>query len=143
LGAPFSKRQARLCGRRVFIFFLTSYLFLFMRLSNAEFYEPIARALQSVQSALDAYQKSCFPERPSEFFALELCGEAGELANLEKKRWKGKSVAKEAIADEAADTLIALMNFSNAAGVQLGEAVRAKLAVIEQRRQAEAAQSEE
>lgn len=114
-----------------------------MRLSNAEFYEPIARALQSVQSALDAYQKSCFPERPSEFFALELCGEAGELANLEKKRWKGKSVAKEAIADEAADTLIALMNFSNAAGVQLGEAVRAKLAVIEQRRQAEAAQSEE
>ena len=104
-------------------------------LSNKEFYIPIEESLKQIQSRFDAYQKACFQERPSEFFALELCGEVGELANLEKKRWKGKAVNPRDISDEAADVLIALMNFVNASGINLGEAVRTKLVRIEEKRQ--------
>lgn len=80
-----------------------------------------------VQHAFDAYQQSCFLERPAEFFALELCGEAGELANLVKKAWKGREIADADVADEAADVLIALMNFCNARSIDLGAAVAEKL----------------
>ncbi|MFY8001268.1 MAG: hypothetical protein ACOVSW_21935 [Candidatus Kapaibacteriota bacterium] len=114
-----------------------------LHLSNDGFYTSIQGSLHTVQEQFDLYQRTCFPARPSEFFALELCGEAGELANLEKKRWKGKVIAPEALADEAADVLIALMNFANASGINLGEAVRAKLLRIEAKRQALAAEGEE
>ncbi|MCU0426768.1 MAG: hypothetical protein MUF71_14200 [Candidatus Kapabacteria bacterium] len=111
-------------------------------LSNEDFYEPIKNNLQQIQTLFDAYQQACFQARPPEFFALELCGEAGELANLEKKRWKGKAVNPHDISDEAADVLIALMNFANASGINLGEAVRAKLIRIENKRQRLAEQDE-
>jgi NTP pyrophosphatase (non-canonical NTP hydrolase) len=91
-------------------------------------------AITLLQSAFDDYQKSCFVERPSEFFALELCGEAGELANLEKKRWKGKTISQEAFADESADVFIALMNFVNARDINLASAVIDKLQRIEAKR---------
>lgn len=105
-----------------------------LSLGNEDFYLPIEESLRQVQTRLDAYQQAKFPERPSEFFALELCGEAGELANLEKKRWKGKTIAHEALSDEAADVLIALVNYANARGINLGEAVRNKLLRIEEKR---------
>ena len=83
--------------------------------------------LTDIQSSFDAYQQAHFLQRPPKFFALELCGEVGELANLEKKRWRGTNVDEEHVADEAADVFIALMNFCNARGIQLAEAVAAKL----------------
>ena len=95
-----------------------------------------AEGLETLQRLFDAYQRACFTERPPEFFALELTGEAGELANLEKKAWKGKSIEPERFEDEAADVLIALMNYCNARGVRLGPAVATKLREIERRRQA-------
>lgn len=95
-----------------------------------ELVDRVSEELPSVQRAFDAYQQACFIPRPSEFFALELCGEAGELANLEKKRWKGQSIDATHRADEAADVLIALMNFCNAAGIDLGAAVAHKLGRI-------------
>ncbi|MBL7998348.1 MAG: hypothetical protein JNL32_06895 [Candidatus Kapabacteria bacterium] len=91
-------------------------------------------ALRDVQLLFDKYQNAAFTKRPPEFFALELCGEAGELANLEKKRWKGKEIEQERLADEAADVLIALMNYTNARGIDLGSAVRDKLVRIEEKR---------
>lgn len=94
----------------------------------------IEKALKAVQQIFDEYQNLCFTKRTSEFFCLELNGEAGELANLEKKSWKGKSVAQELFFDEAADVLIALMNYSNAKGVDLGQAVKDKLLAIEKKR---------
>ncbi len=94
----------------------------------------IEEAIKQVQRIFDDYQNLCFTKRTSEFFCLELNGEAGELANLEKKSWKGKSVAKELFFDEAADVLIALMNYSNAKGVDLGQAVKDKLLAIEIKR---------
>ena len=87
----------------------------------------VGDGLAPVQMAFNAYQQECFIARPPEFFALELCGEAGELANLEKKRWKGAPPNDDHTAEEAADVLIALMNFCNARGIDLAKAVADKL----------------
>lgn len=87
-----------------------------------------------LQSRFAAYQHTYFPERSAEFFCLELCGEVGELANLEKKRWKGAEIAADLFAEEAADALIALINYANARGIDLGSATQAKLGIIEKNR---------
>lgn len=89
---------------------------------------------QTIQNGFDEYQKSCFTERSGEFFCLELNGEAGELANLEKKLWKGKIIAHEQLADEAADVFIALCNYANVRNINLSEAICNKLKRIEERR---------
>lgn len=86
-----------------------------------------SEGLPEIQKAFDAYQQACFLQRPPEFFCLELCGEAGELANLEKKRWKGNPPDDRHTAEEAADVFIALMNFCNARGIDLSQAVVSKL----------------
>lgn len=99
-----------------------------------EFTHRIEENLDEVQSLFNDYQNSYFLERSPEFFCLELCGEAGELANAEKKRWKGRIVDEEEYWDEAADVLIALMNYANSRGVNLGKAVRKKLHRIEKKR---------
>lgn len=90
--------------------------------------------LNAVQKQFNGYQLAFFPTRTPEFFCLELNGEAGELANIEKKQWKGKPVPHESFEDEAADVLIALMNYCNARDVDLGCAVREKLLKIEKKR---------
>lgn len=95
---------------------------------------PLCAQLASIQRGFDDYQKACFTERAPEFFALELNGEAGELANNEKKAWKGKAIAHGLFEDEAADVFIALVNYANARGVDLAEAVSRKLEEIERRR---------
>ncbi len=114
-----------------------------LSLSHDAFYLPIHDALHTIQTRFDVYQRAKFTERPAEFFSLELCGEAGELANLEKKLWKGKAIAHEALSDEAADVLIALMNYANARGIDLGAAVVAKLYRIEDKRSALEAHGEQ
>ncbi len=98
--------------------------------------------LKKVQKEFDKYQKEFFPKRSPQFFCLELNGEAGELANIEKKQWKGRHVDDERFADEAADVLIALMNYSNAKGIDLGKAVAEKLKIIEHKRARRAARGE-
>jgi NTP pyrophosphatase (non-canonical NTP hydrolase) len=50
--------------------------------------------------------KHLFPTYASEderFLALALCGEAGELANMIKKRWRDRADFSEEIRDEIAD----------------------------------------
>ncbi len=102
----------------------------------------VRTCIHDIQHTFDAYQRAYFTARTSEFFALELCGEVGELANLEKKRWKVKDIPHDAIADEAADVLIALMNFVNARGIDLGDAVCSKLHRIEHKRRSLAEQGQ-
>lgn len=97
--------------------------------------------LRTLQQQFAAYQEAAFPLRPSRFFSLELCGEAGELANLEKKVWKGREIAGEAFADEAADVLIAVVNYANSRGIDLAAAVEAKMARIDRRRVEEGGES--
>ncbi|MBS1538816.1 MAG: hypothetical protein JST20_13850 [Bacteroidetes bacterium] len=94
----------------------------------------VTTAFPRIQQSFDTYQNSCFTARPPEFFCLELCGEAGELANLEKKKWKGKPISNELLEEEAADVLIALCNYSNARGINLTSAVASKLRAIEEKR---------
>ncbi|GAB1430486.1 hypothetical protein MASR2M18_13190 [Ignavibacteria bacterium] len=96
--------------------------------------EAVEELFPAIQREFDRYQTSYFPNRSPEFFCLELCGETGELANLEKKQWKGKDVSSERLAEEAADVLIALCNYANARGINLGEAVGVKLRHIEEKR---------
>ena len=90
--------------------------------------------LQALQEEFLAYQRAVFPDREPRFFALELCGEAGELANLEKKEWKGTASPDADYADEAADVLIAVLNYANERGIDLARAVSEKMAEIDRRR---------
>lgn len=94
--------------------------------------------LRTLQAEFCRYQNVAFPYRPPRFFALELAGETGELANLEKKAWKGRAVRDEDFADESADVCIALLNFANSRGIDLAGAVREKMKRIDDRRREEA-----
>jgi len=101
---------------------------------DLSFIPPLENALRQAQEGFNAYNCAAFPKRPAEFFALELAGEAGEIANNEKKIWKGREIPHEDLADEAADVLIAVVNYANARGIDLAGAVAEKLHEIERRR---------
>jgi NTP pyrophosphatase (non-canonical NTP hydrolase) len=90
--------------------------------------------IENIQQNFDTYQNNYFISRSSDFFCLELNGEAGELANLEKKVLKGKQIPLENIADEAADVFIALLNYCNSRGINLAKATHTKLIRIEEKR---------
>jgi NTP pyrophosphatase (non-canonical NTP hydrolase) len=97
---------------------------------------PEVVGLAQTQEDFDRYQLSAFPARVPEFFALELAGECGELANLEKKIWREPS-RKDCIQElggEAADVFIALMNYCNSRKLDLQAEVTKKLQKIELRR---------
>lgn len=104
--------------------------------SRAPLTPPLFAGLRAAQASFHVYQSAAFDERPASFFVLELAGETGELCNLEKKIWRNgeAAVASDRLADEAADVIITLLNYCNARGIDLEEAVRAKLATIEDRR---------
>ena len=93
-------------------------------------YDGLAR----LQAEFMTYQTAAFPERPSRFFARELAGETGELANLEKKVWKGRTVDAADFEDEAADVCIALLNFANSRSIDLAQAVAKKMKRIDGKR---------
>jgi NTP pyrophosphatase (non-canonical NTP hydrolase) len=90
--------------------------------------------LLDIQNSFDNYQIENFPKRSPEFFCLELNGEAGELANIEKKHWKGKEITPDQFEDEAADVFIALMNYCNSRNINLEISVIRKLKHIEEKR---------
>lgn len=104
--------------------------------------ESLGKYLPEIQEGFDQYQEKFFPRRQPEFFCLELNGEAGELANAEKKIWKGKSIPKELLAEEAADVFIALLNYVNSRKINLTEALLVKLNRIEEKRQSLKAKGE-
>ncbi len=93
--------------------------------------------LRALQAEFRRYQRAAFPQRPPRFFALELAGETGELANLEKKVWKGRTIDRADFEDEAADVCIALLNYANSRGIDLAGAVDEKMSRIDTRRLAE------
>jgi len=102
--------------------------------ADLDFIPALEEALSRAQKGFDRYNRQAFPRRPPEFFALELSGEAGELANKEKKLWKGRAVDCGELADEAADVFIAVVNYANSRGMDLAAAVAGKLREIERRR---------
>jgi NTP pyrophosphatase (non-canonical NTP hydrolase) len=104
--------------------------------SVSRLHPPEILGLKEAQKSFASYQDAAFPLRGAAFFALELAGECGELCNLEKKIWRNPKSPFDAahLAEEAADVLITLMNYANARGLDLDEAVRLKLERIEERR---------
>jgi NTP pyrophosphatase (non-canonical NTP hydrolase) len=61
------------------------------------------------------------------FLALAICGEAGELANLIKKLWRGDEVEEAQIRDEIADIRIYLEHISRHLNIDLDRACDRKL----------------
>lgn len=97
---------------------------------------PRVHGLAETQESFLEYQLLAFGQRVPSFFALELAGEVGELANLEKKIWRDPENTPDfsRLSDEAADVFIALMNYCNARQIDLQPAVISKLKKIEERR---------
>jgi NTP pyrophosphatase (non-canonical NTP hydrolase) len=97
-----------------------------------ELLNSIFGSISEIQEAFGNYQSEYFQERSPQFFCLELNGEAGELANTEKKIWKGRENEESKLADEAADVFIALFNYVNSRNIKLEESIINKLKKIEQ-----------
>ena len=70
------------------------------------------------------------------FLALAVCGEAGELANLIKKRWQGDNVDRDLLRDEIADIRIYLEHLAHHLEIDVDEACNAKLDVVAARLEA-------
>lgn len=67
------------------------------------------------------------------FLALALCGEAGELANMIKKRWRDGADLSEEIKDEIADIRVYLELLAKCFGIEgekLDAQVESKLAKV-------------
>ncbi len=72
------------------------------------------------------------------FLALALCGEAGELANLIKKDWRGDAgvdARREKVKEELADVGNYVFMMAEALGVDLPAAMLAKLTAVEARQE--------
>src|SRR5271155_1414682 len=67
------------------------------------------------------------------FLALAICGEAGELANLVKKMWRGDVVDSNQIRDEIADIRIYLEHIARHLHINLDQACENKLEVVAER----------
>lgn len=103
---------------------------------TTEVVPPAVFGLNKTQENFAQYQNKAFPKREPQFFALELAGECGELANCEKKLWRdpARKIEENKLEDEAADVFIALINYCNTRGINLENAVQRKLSEIERRR---------
>jgi NTP pyrophosphatase (non-canonical NTP hydrolase) len=64
------------------------------------------------------------------FLALAICGECGELANLIKKEWQGDAIDQQAVRDEMADVRIYLEHLARHLGIDLDEACERKVEVV-------------
>jgi len=74
-----------------------------------------------------------FSNTDERFLALALCGEAGELANYIKKRWRDGADLSEEIRDEIADIRVYLELLAKCFGIEgekLDRRVEAKLAKV-------------
>lgn len=67
------------------------------------------------------------------FLALAICGEAGELANLVKKQWRGDKIDRAEIRDEIADIRIYLEHLARHLHIDLDRACEEKLDVVAER----------
>ena len=73
------------------------------------------------------------------FLALALCGEAGELANMIKKRWRDDVDLTEEVRDEIADIRVYLELLAKCFGIEgekLDSRVKSKLEKVVERHKA-------
>jgi NTP pyrophosphatase (non-canonical NTP hydrolase) len=64
--------------------------------------------IYQIHQQMTAHLFPAFSHEDERFLALALCGEAGELANMVKKRWRDGVNLTEEIRDEIADIRIYL-----------------------------------
>ena len=67
------------------------------------------------------------------FLALAICGEAGELANLIKKKWRGDEIDDSEIVDEMADIRIYLEHLARLLNVDLDRVCDMKVDIVSER----------
>lgn len=67
------------------------------------------------------------------FLALAIAGEAGELANLVKKKWQGDAVDQQSLREEIADIRIYLEHMARHLHIDTDAACEEKLKVVSER----------
>jgi NTP pyrophosphatase (non-canonical NTP hydrolase) len=67
------------------------------------------------------------------FLALAIAGEAGELANLVKKKWQGDAVDQQSLREEIADIRIYLEHMARHLHIDTDAACEEKLKVVANR----------
>jgi NTP pyrophosphatase (non-canonical NTP hydrolase) len=86
--------------------------------------------LFKLHEKMTAHLFPAYSSTDERFLALALCGEAGELANLIKKRWRDGADLSEEIRDELADIRVYLELLAKCFGIEgskLDERVGQKL----------------
>jgi NTP pyrophosphatase (non-canonical NTP hydrolase) len=86
--------------------------------------------LYELHQQMTAHLFTAYSSADERFLALALCGEAGELANMIKKRWRDGVGLEEEIRDEIADVRVYLELLAKCFGIQsekLDERVQQKL----------------
>jgi hypothetical protein len=73
-------------------------------------------------------------DQVQDFLALAICGEAGELGNIHKKRMRGDDIEISTLCpDEAADIYIYLHHYAKEMGFCLDGAARRKVDIVSER----------
>jgi NTP pyrophosphatase (non-canonical NTP hydrolase) len=94
--------------------------------------------IYDLHERMTAHLFPAYSSADERFLALALCGEAGELANMIKKRWRDGTDLAEQIRDEIADVRVYLELLAKVFGIEgdkLDERVRMKLKKVKPRRE--------
>lgn len=86
--------------------------------------------IYELHEKMTAHLFPSYSSQDERFLALGLCGEAGELANFIKKRWRDNADYQEEIRDEIADIRVYLELLAKRFGIEgekLDERVKQKL----------------
>ena len=99
--------------------------------------------LYQLHRRMTAHLFPAYSNEDERFLALALCGEAGELANMIKKRWRDGARLTNEIRDELADIRIYLELLAKCFGIEgekLDRQVENKLARVARKHELEVSQ---
>ncbi len=100
--------------------------------------------IYELHERLTSHLFEAYSNEDERFLALAICGEAGELANYIKKRWRDKADFTEEIRDEIADIRVYLELLAKRFGIEgekLDRRVESKLMKVVEKHKARLTQS--